>query len=85
MWFGPSRVAVFVDGCFWHGCPLHSTAPRSNREWWIDKIRSNIERDRDTDARLEGAGVLALRFWEHDDPRSAADAVEEAVRVRRGA
>lgn len=85
LWFGPSRVAVFVDGCFWHGCPEHSTVPRANRQWWIEKIRSNVERDRDTDDHLARLGVLVLRFWEHDDLARAADLVEAAVTVRRSA
>ncbi len=78
-------MAVFVDGCFWHGCPEHSTVPKANREWWVEKIRANQARDRDTDAHLEGLGWLVLRFWEHDDPSAAADTVEVAVSVRRTA
>lgn len=85
VWFGPARVAVFVDGCFWHGCPEHTTVPRANRQWWIDKIGANVARDRDTDVHLEQLGVLVLRFWEHDDPCAAADVVEAAVTVRRSA
>jgi DNA mismatch endonuclease (patch repair protein) len=85
IWFGPARVAVFVDGCFWHGCPEHSTVPRANREWWIEKLRSNQVRDRDTDAHLEGLGILVLRSWEHEDPVTAADTIEMAVTVRRTA
>lgn len=85
IWFGPARVAVFVDGCFWHGCPDHSVVPRSNREWWLDKIRTNAARDRDTDRRLEESGILVMRFWEHDDPRRAADRIERTVNVRRNA
>jgi DNA mismatch endonuclease (patch repair protein) len=85
IWFGPARVAVFVDGCFWHGCPEHSTVPKANRQWWIEKIGANVARDRDTDDRLGQLGVLVLRFWEHEDPSAAADAVEVAVGVRRSA
>lgn len=83
--FGPARVAVFVDGCFWHGCPEHSTTPRANREWWTEKIRANQERDRDTDEHLTDLGWLVLRFWEHDDPVRAAATVLVAVTDRRTA
>ncbi|AYV27906.1 Very short patch repair protein [Streptomyces sp. ADI95-16] len=75
--FGPARVAVFVDGCFWHGCPEHATWPRRNAEFWRGKIEGNQARDRDTDARLAESGWLAVRVWEHE----AVD--EAAVRVRR--
>lgn len=81
--FGPTKVAVFIDGCFWHACPEHGSAPKSNATWWADKLRRNVERDRDTDARLTAAGWLALRFWEHVPPQSAAAVVEVAVAERR--
>src|SRR5262245_7745339 len=70
--FGPSRVAVMIDGCFWHACPEHATEPQNNGEWWRLKLARNVERDRDTDQRLSDAGWLVLRFWEHDDPVRAA-------------
>src|SRR4051794_6211460 len=54
--FTRARVAVFIDGCFWHSCPIHSSAPKSNTEWWADKLASNVRRDRDTDAVLEASG-----------------------------
>lgn len=79
---GP-RVAVFVDGCFWHRCPQHATSPKSNRAWWDDKLTRNVMRDRDTDERLRDAGWVVVRVWEHEDPGSAADRVEHAVRDRR--
>lgn len=78
--FPRQRVAVFVDGCFWHACPQHGTRPKANREWWSDKLEVNVARDRDTDARLLEAGWTPLRFWEHDDPSEAADVVEQMVR-----
>lgn len=81
--FGPARVAVMVDGCFWHGCPQHGTTPKANSDWWIAKIRRNVERDRETDELLRAAGWLSLRVWEHEDPVAAADRVERAVRDRR--
>lgn len=81
--FGPTRVAVFVDGCFWHGCPEHVTWPRRNAEFWRAKIEGNRARDRDTDARLAELGWLSLRVWEHESPDEAALRVAEAVAERR--
>lgn len=78
---GP-RVAVFVDGCFWHRCPEHGTAPRANREWWEQKLDRNVERDRDTDERLAAAGWLVVRIWEHDAVDEAVIRIEHAVRAR---
>ncbi|HVA07938.1 MAG TPA: hypothetical protein VNG12_14455, partial [Acidimicrobiales bacterium] len=75
--------AVFVDGCFWHSCPIHKTVPKANREWWVAKLAANEARDRETDACLEEAGWSVLRFWEHEAPGAAADAVEWAAQVRR--
>lgn len=76
------HVAVFVDGCFWHGCSEHRDIPTSNREWWLEKIESNKKRDADTDRRLAELGWLSLRFWEHDDPWEAADRVAAIIRER---
>ncbi|WP_229875271.1 very short patch repair endonuclease [Streptomyces nojiriensis] len=83
--FGPARVAVFVDGCFWHGCPEHATWPRRNAEFWRAKIEGNRSRDVDTDARLAEAGWLAVRVWEHEKVEAAAGRVAEIVRGRRTA
>jgi DNA mismatch endonuclease (patch repair protein) len=80
--FGPAKVAVYVDGCFWHSCPEHATIPKNNRDWWIDKLEANVRRDRDTDRQLEKAGWLVIRVWEHDDASEAARRVETAVRDR---
>ncbi len=82
--FGPARVAVFVDGCFWHSCPEHGIQPRNNHEWWAAKLAGNVARDRDTDRRLRDADWLALRVWEHEQVADAATAIERAVRARRG-
>lgn len=82
--FGPAKVAVFVDGCFWHGCPDHATWPKSNAEFWREKIEKNRARDLDTDARLEAAGWLPVRVWEHESVEAATARVTEAVRCRRG-
>jgi DNA mismatch endonuclease (patch repair protein) len=81
--FRPTRVAVFVDGCFWHGCPEHFVPPKTNPEYWQQKIGGNVGRDHDTDLRLSTAGWLVLRFWEHDDPADCAEQVKQAVIERR--
>ena len=80
MVFGGRRVAVFVDGCFWHACPQHESLPRANREWWTEKLRRNTERDRETDAHLRELGWTVLRFWEHEDPPAVVDVIERTVR-----
>lgn len=69
------RVAVFIDGCFWHRCPIHGTWPKANAAWWRAKIKANAMRDRNTDSMLRAAGWKVLRFWEHEDPRKAAHKV----------
>lgn len=77
------RVVVYIEGCFWHGCPEHGSVPKRNRRWWIEKLAANHARDQETDADLTADGWLVLRFWEHDDPVAAAATVEEAVISRR--
>lgn len=78
--FPRQKVAIFVDGCFWHRCPEHYTSPKANSEFWAEKARRNVERDRDTDARLEALGWTVLRFWEHDDlGTSAVERVESTL------
>jgi DNA mismatch endonuclease, patch repair protein len=81
--FRPARVAVFVDGCFWHGCTEHKTIPASNRAFWEEKIRGNVRRDADTKMRLAAAGWLYVQVWEHDDPARAARAIARVVSARR--
>ena len=81
--FPRQRVAVFVDGCFWHGCHDHKTAPKSNAAWWATKLARNVERDRETDAHLADLGWNVIRVWEHEDPELAADRVEAVVRSGR--
>jgi DNA mismatch endonuclease (patch repair protein) len=78
--FPPLRVAVFVDGCFWHGCPDHVTWPNSNAEFWRAKIEANRARDADTNTRLLAAGWHVLRVWEHESPDQAAARIEDFVR-----
>ncbi|MEA2495996.1 MAG: mismatch endonuclease, patch repair protein [Thermoleophilaceae bacterium] len=73
--FTRARVAVFVDGCFWHGCPDHGTSPRANASYWTAKIARNRARDIRDQERLETDGWTVLRFWEHDAPDAAAAAV----------
>ncbi|WP_131103155.1 very short patch repair endonuclease [Ornithinimicrobium sufpigmenti] len=77
------KVAVFLDGCFWHGCPEHFTVARANAEYWAGKAMRNVERDRDTDLRLAGVGWISMRVWEHTDPAEAAERVAVVVRERR--
>lgn len=77
--FPRRRVAVYVDGCFWHRCPEHATDPKANAEWWQRKLDGNVRRDRDTDVRLAAAGWTVVRIWEHEPPDSAADVVEAAL------
>lgn len=73
------RLAVFIDGCFWHACPQHGTKPEANKAWWGIKLINNVNRDRDTDRILEEAGWRALRYWEHEDPREIARSVVDMV------
>lgn len=82
--FGPARVAVFVDGCFWHGCPEHATWPRRNADFWRVKIEGNRARDQNTDLRLAEAGWLSVRVWEHETVADAAARVIAVVSSRRG-
>lgn len=80
---GPSRVAVFVDGCFWHQCPLHATLPKANHAWWQQKLAANVARDRRVEAELTERGWTVLRFWEHEDSDEAAERVAAVVRTKR--
>ncbi|MGE9363288.1 very short patch repair endonuclease [Isoptericola nanjingensis] len=77
--FTRRRLAVFVDGCFWHGCPDHGTNPRTNDAWWQTKIAANRARDADTDRILVQRGWSVVRVWEHEPPERAADLVSEAL------
>lgn len=77
--FTRARLAVFVDGCFWHGCPVHGTAPKQNAAWWAAKLESNRVRDRDTNDRLREAGWTVVRVWEHEAPEVAAQAIAAAL------
>lgn len=82
--FRRARVAVFVDGCFWHGCPEHGRRAHDVNSWyWPAKIERNRERDADTNRQLDAAGWSVIRIWEHDDPVAAAANIEAEVRRRR--
>lgn len=82
--FGPAKVAVYVDGCFWHSCPEHGTMPRSNEAFWQDKLARNRERDAAVNELLAAAGWTVVRVWEHEEIAVAADRVESAVRKSLG-
>jgi DNA mismatch endonuclease (patch repair protein) len=81
--FRPARVALFLDGCFWHCCPEHGSSPKDPTGYWATKLKRNVERDRANDEALRGAGWEVLRFWEHEDPAAVAPLVAERVRARR--
>ncbi|MEA2370720.1 MAG: mismatch endonuclease, patch repair protein [Solirubrobacteraceae bacterium] len=83
MVFTRSRVAVYVDGCFWHGCPDHGTRPTSNADYWSPKLANNVVRDLDTNAQLSLRGWRVLRAWEHQDPELVAELVAHVVAERR--
>ena len=73
-----ARIAVFVDGCFWHSCPIHGTVPRSNTEYWIPKLAENVQRDRHTDQALIDQGWVVIRVWEHEEASAVARRIEAA-------
>jgi DNA mismatch endonuclease (patch repair protein) len=80
--FTRARVAVFVDGCFWHQCSAHFRPSTHNAEWWSAKLRRNVERDREHDRALIDAGWIVVRVWEHENVEAAADRVRDVVRAR---
>ena len=77
--FRSARVAVFVDGCFWHGCPAHHSPPKTNAGYWSTKIQGNKSRDSDTTERLRMEGWTVLRFWSHEEPMSVAAQIADVV------
>jgi DNA mismatch endonuclease, patch repair protein len=77
--FTRRRVAIFVDGCFWHRCPLHGTDPAANGDWWRRKLDANVARDRRNDAALTAAGWTVLRYWEHTPVSEMADDVQRVL------
>lgn len=82
--FPGKRIAIFIDGCFWHGCGIHGSVPKSNRAWWQAKLDENRRRDRDTTEVLVEQGWTVLRFWEHDAPSDVAAAVASALASSAG-
>lgn len=78
--FTRRRIAVLVDGCFWHGCPEHGSSPATNSTYWREKVQRNQARDRDTDVALARAGWTVVRIWEHESRAAAVAAVEAALR-----
>ncbi len=81
--FPRQRVAVFVDGCFWHSCPKHGSAPRTNAEWWAAKLSATVARDAANRSTLEQGGWKVVRVWEHQDIAAAATVVLRAVEEAR--
>lgn len=82
--FTKARVAVFIDGCFWHGCPEHGTSSFAyNVDYWPGKIAGNMARDADTNSRLADSGWAVLRFWEHEAPELAVARIEEVLALAK--
>lgn len=79
--FTRARMAVFVDGCFWHSCPEHGLIPKANSDYWIPKLRRNRERDQQIDAALEAEGWTVVRVWEHEPVDEAAARIERLARA----
>lgn len=79
--FRRAKIVVFIDGCFWHGCPLHATSPRNNAQWWREKLDANMSRDRRNQLELERLGWRVLRFWEHEEAQHVVEKISEAVYV----
>jgi DNA mismatch endonuclease (patch repair protein) len=81
--FPAAMLAVFIDGCFWHGCPEHGNRPKANTDYWSVKLMRNVRRDAEINAELEAAGWAVIRVWEHEDVREAARRVEREYRRLR--
>lgn len=81
--FANLKIAIFIDGCFWHGCPRHGTMPKRNRKFWRKKINTNRARDRDTTKRLRNCGWSVIRIWEHEDPSAAAERIAQVINQKR--
>ncbi len=81
--FRSAKVAVFVDGCFWHGCPIHGTQAKANAEFWKNKIKQNQIRDEDTNKQLKKVGWKIVRVWEHENPEKASEKILDTIRKRQ--
>lgn len=77
--FPTKRVAIFIDGCFWHGCAVHKNVPKSNEAWWSAKLEQNKQRDTETTVLLERQSWIVLRFWEHDPVQVVVEAIRTAL------
>lgn len=82
MVFRRAKVAVFIDGCFWHGCPDHGSKPKTNRDYWLPKLRANKRRDVEIDLALRKSGWLVIRVWEHEDPDKVCRRIVRSVNRR---
>jgi len=82
--FTRTRLAIFIDGCFWHGCPVHATTPKLNADYWRPKLERNVERDRETDEELRSEGWKVARFWEHEDPEAVVEAIRSLIAALEG-
>ncbi len=83
LFFGPQKVAVFIDGCFWHQCPRCYREPKTNKKFWREKIRRNIARDLAADVALREMGVKPIRFWEHEVMKSPLKCLNKLKRALR--
>lgn len=81
--FRSAKVAIFVDGCFWHGCPKHGTQAKANAKFWKAKIRRNQERDAETNQLLKKTGWKVIRVWEHEKPEKASGKIYKIVTYRK--
>lgn len=81
--FPRTKIAVFLDGCFWHGCPQHATRPKANAEWWRTKLDKNMARDVETTTHLTEEGWTVLRFWEHESVEAVARRISATVTSKR--
>lgn len=79
--FTRQRVAIFVDGCFWHRCPEHASFPRTNAEWWEAKLNHNVARDNEANSRLARLGWTVVRVWEHESPAGIASRIQALLQT----
>ena len=77
--FSRKKIAIFIDGCFWHSCPRHGTSPKTNASFWREKLERNVQRDRETIQALRKTGWRSVRIWEHETPQQAADRIERLL------